>query len=91
MEAIQFRHHSLTRRFEEIIASGEIGTLQRVDVTLCVLLPKFKANCYNYAMAGGAMMDAGSYVANMAHTFGGRPRKLFQHRRSSRSTGWTGP
>jgi predicted dehydrogenase len=71
MEAIQFRHHPLTRRVEQIIASGEIGTLQRVEVTLCVLLPTFKANCYNYAMAGGAMMDAGSYVANMARTFGG--------------------
>ncbi len=71
MEAIQFRHHPLTRRVEEIIASGEIGTLRRVDVTLCVLLPTFKANCYNYAMAGGAMMDAGSYVTNMARTFGG--------------------
>jgi predicted dehydrogenase len=42
-----------------------------VEVTLCVLLPTFKANCYNYALAGGSMMDAGSYVANMARTFGG--------------------
>ncbi|WP_349268842.1 oxidoreductase [Mycolicibacterium parafortuitum] len=71
MEAIQFRHHPLTRRVEEIIASGEIGTLRRVEVTLCVLLPTFKANCYNYDLAGGAMMDAGSYVTNMARTFGG--------------------
>ena len=71
MEAIQFRHHPLTRRVEEIIGSGEIGALQRVEVTLCVLLPTFKANCYNYALGGGAMMDAGSYVANMARTFGG--------------------
>lgn len=71
MEAIQFRHHPLTRRVEQIIASGELGRLQRVDVTLCVMLPTFKANCYNYAMAGGAMMDAGSYVTNMARTFGG--------------------
>jgi len=71
MEAIQFRHHPLTRRVEQIIASGELGTLQRVDVTLCVMLPTFKANCYNYDFAGGAMMDAGSYVANMARTFGG--------------------
>lgn len=71
MEAIQFRHHPLTRRVEEIIASGELGALRRVEVTLCVLLPTFKANCYNYALAGGAMMDAGSYVANMARTFGG--------------------
>jgi predicted dehydrogenase len=71
MEAIQFRHHPLTRRVEEIIASGELGALRRVEVTLCVLLPTFKANCYNYALAGGSMMDAGSYVANMARTFGG--------------------
>ncbi|MDA4110869.1 Gfo/Idh/MocA family protein [Mycolicibacterium holsaticum] len=71
MEAIQFRHHPLTRRVEEVIASGELGTLQRVDVSLCVLLPTFKANCYNFALGGGAMMDAGSYVANMARTFGG--------------------
>ncbi|AQT79163.1 oxidoreductase [Mycolicibacterium litorale] len=71
MEAIQFRHHPLTRRVEEVIASGELGTLQRVDVALCVLLPTFKANCYNYDLAGGAMMDAGSYVTNMARTFGG--------------------
>lgn len=71
MEAIQFRHHPLTRRVEEIIASGELGRLQHVDVSLCVLLPTFKANCYNYELAGGAMMDAGSYVANIARTFGG--------------------
>ncbi|MBU9763053.1 Gfo/Idh/MocA family oxidoreductase [Mycobacterium sp. TNTM28] len=71
MEAIQFRHHPLTLRVEEIIASGEIGRLQRVDIDLCVLLPTFKGNCYNYDFAGGAMMDAGSYVANMARTFGG--------------------
>src|SRR5262245_7734844 len=71
MEAIQFRHHPLTLRVEELIASGEIGKLQRVEIDLCVLLPTFKGNCYNYDFAGGAMMDAGSYVANMARTFGG--------------------
>ena len=71
MEAIQFRHHPLTLRVQEVIASGEIGNLQRVEIDLCVLLPTFKGNCYNYDFAGGAMMDAGSYVANMARTFGG--------------------
>ncbi|TGD83990.1 Gfo/Idh/MocA family oxidoreductase [Mycolicibacterium sp. CH28] len=71
MEAIQFRHRPLTRRVEQILASGELGTLRRVDVNLCVLLPTFKANCYKYDLGGGAMMDAGSYVTNMARTFGG--------------------
>jgi predicted dehydrogenase len=71
MEAIQFRHHPLTRRVVELIASGAVGTVQHVDVTLCVMLHNFSANCYNYSLAGGAMMDAGSYVVNMLRTFGG--------------------
>src|SRR5262249_17297971 len=71
MEAIQFRYHPLTSRVEQILASGELGKLEVVEVTLCVLLPKFSGNCYKYAFAGGAMMDAGSYVVNMVRTFGG--------------------
>lgn len=76
MEAIQFRHHPLTLRVQDIIAAGELGRLQRVDITLCVMLRPFTANCYNYDLAGGAMMDAGSYVANMARTFGGSTPKV---------------
>jgi predicted dehydrogenase len=76
MEAIQYRYHPLTSRVEQIIASGELGTLQLVDIALCVLLPKFSGNCYNYAFAGGATMDAGSYVVNMARTFGGSTPKV---------------
>ena len=43
MEAIQFRHHPLTLRVEEIIASGELGQLERVDIDLCVMLRNFSA------------------------------------------------
>lgn len=71
MEACQFRYHPLTLRVEEIIAAGELGKLQSVDVTLCVMLPQFSGNCYNYEFAGGASMDAGSYVVHMLRTFGG--------------------
>lgn len=71
MEAIQFRYHPLTLRVEQIIASGELGNLELVDISLCVLLRDFSANCYNYDLGGGAMMDAGSYLVNMLRTFGG--------------------
>lgn len=76
MEAIQFRHHPLTLRVEQVISSGELGKLQLVDISLCVMLRPFTANCYNYALAGGAMMDAGSYVASMVRTFGGSTPKV---------------
>jgi predicted dehydrogenase len=72
MEAIQYRYHPLTLRVEQIIASGELGKLERVDVNLCVLLPKrSNANVYDYSLAGGALMDAGVYAVDMLRTFGG--------------------
>jgi predicted dehydrogenase len=71
MEAIQFRHHPLTLRVEQIIASGELGKLELVDVALCVMFPKRSGNRYDYSFAGGATMEAGSYVVNLLRTFGG--------------------
>ncbi len=72
MEGFQYRHHPLTLRVEQIIASGELGNLQRVDVNVCVLLPKgSNTNVYDYSLAGGATMDAGSYAVDMLRTFGG--------------------
>jgi predicted dehydrogenase len=58
-------------RAEEIIASGELGKLERVEVALCTLLPKFSDIRYNYSLAGGATMDLGCYAVNMIRTFGG--------------------
>jgi predicted dehydrogenase len=72
MEAIQYRYHPLTLRVEQIIASGELGKLELVDVAICVLLPKrSNTNVYDYPLAGGALMDAGSYAVDMVRTFGG--------------------
>jgi predicted dehydrogenase len=71
-EAFQYRHHPLILRLEQIIASGELGKLERVEVAVCVLLPKSSnANVYDYSLAGGATMDAGSYAVHMVRTFGG--------------------
>ncbi|MGE5695000.1 MAG: Gfo/Idh/MocA family protein, partial [Candidatus Sericytochromatia bacterium] len=71
MEAFYYRYHPLTLRAEQIIASGELGELERVEVALCTLLPKFSDFRYNYALAGGATMDLGCYAVNMLRTFGG--------------------
>jgi predicted dehydrogenase len=71
MEAFHYRYHPLALRIEQIIASGELGKLQRVEAALCFPLPKFSDIRYNYSLAGGATMDAGSYPVHMVRTFGG--------------------
>lgn len=71
MEAFHYRYHPFALRAEEIIASGELGTLQRIDVSFCFPLPKFSDIRYNYSLAGGATMDAGCYAVHMMRTFGG--------------------
>jgi predicted dehydrogenase len=71
MEAFHYRYHPLALRIEEIIASGELGRLQRVEAAMCFPLPKFSDIRYNFALAGGATMDAGCYAVHMVRTFGG--------------------
>jgi predicted dehydrogenase len=71
MEAFHYRYHPLALRTEQIIASGALGKLKRVEAALCFPLPKFSDIRYNYALAGGALMDAGCYAVHMVRTFGG--------------------
>jgi predicted dehydrogenase len=71
MEAFHYRYHPLALRIEEIIASGELGKLQRVEAALCFPLPMSSDIRYNYSLAGGATMDAGCYPVHMVRTFGG--------------------
>ena len=70
MEAFHYRYHPLALRVEEIVASGELGKLQHVDVTFCFPLRNFSDIRYNYSLAGGATMDAGCYAVHMVRTFG---------------------
>jgi predicted dehydrogenase len=71
MEAFHYRYHPLALRIEQIIASGELGKLERVEAAMCFPLPKFSDIRYNYSLGGGATMDAGCYAVRMARTFGG--------------------
>jgi predicted dehydrogenase len=71
MEAFHYRYHPLALRAEEIVASGELGELRRVEAAFCFPLPKFSDIRYDYDLAGGATMDAGCYAVHMARVFGG--------------------
>ena len=71
MEAFHYRYHPFSLRVEEIIASGELGELKRVEASVGFLLPKFADIRYNYSLAGGSLMDVGCYAVDMVRTFGG--------------------
>ncbi len=70
MEAFHYRYHPLALRMRAIVESGELGTLRRVETSLCFPLPKFSDIRYQYDLAGGATMDVGTYTVHMARLLG---------------------
>ncbi|HEY3472887.1 MAG TPA: Gfo/Idh/MocA family oxidoreductase [Amycolatopsis sp.] len=87
MEAFHYRYHPLALRAEEIVASGELGSLVRVETALCFPLPKFSDIRYDYRLAGGATMDAGCYAVHMARVFGGETPSVVSASAKLRSPG----
>lgn len=76
MEAFHYRYHPCALRVDEIIASGELGKLKRVEGHWCFPMPKASRNRYNYALGGGALMDLGCYAVDMVRRFGGSTPKV---------------
>jgi len=70
MEAFHYRYHPLAHRMREIVDSGELGRIRRVETALCFPLPKFSDIRYQYDLAGGATMDVGTYTVHMARLLG---------------------
>jgi predicted dehydrogenase len=70
MEAFHYRYHPLAHRMREIVESGELGVIRRVETSLCFPLPKFSDIRYQYDLAGGATMDVGTYTVHMARLLG---------------------
>jgi predicted dehydrogenase len=64
MEAFHYRYHPLARRMAELVHSGELGRIRRVETAMCFPLPVFSDIRYDYALAGGALMDAGCYAVH---------------------------
>jgi predicted dehydrogenase len=68
MEAFHYRYHPLAARMVEMV--GELGDNRRVETSMCFPLPRFKDIRYQYALAGGALMDAGCYALHCARLLG---------------------
>ena len=73
MEAFHYRYHPLAQRMRDIVDSGELGTIRRVETALCFPLPKFSDIRYQYDLAGGA--HDGRRHLHRAHGAPARPAK----------------
>jgi len=71
LEAFHYRYHPLARRMLEIVESGELGRLHHIETWLCAPIANTSDIRYQFGLAGGAMMDMGSYVVHMARMLGG--------------------
>ena len=71
MEAFHYRYHPFADRLKEVVQSGELGAVQRVETAMCIPLPRFGDIRYDYGLAGGATMDVGCYTIHALRLLGG--------------------
>jgi len=79
MEAFHYRFHPATRRMKEIVESGELGTLTKIEA--CIALPSGFVKDSDirmvYDLGGGAMMDMGCYTLSISRYLAGAdPTKI---------------
>ncbi|RSN10984.1 gfo/Idh/MocA family oxidoreductase [Streptomyces sp. WAC 01325] len=78
MEAFHYLFHPVSRRLHEIVESGELGELRRVETLVAIPAPGDSDPRWSLSLAGGALMDLGCYglhaVRMLAPWAGGAPR-----------------
>lgn len=71
MEAFHYRYHPLAKRVQEIIDSGEIGAVRQLQAEFFIpLFLRPNDIRFQYALAGGAVMDTGCYCINLLRWLG---------------------
>jgi predicted dehydrogenase len=85
MEAFHYRYHALTKRMLAIIASGELGTVRRIETWFCIPLP-FNNIRWDLCLAGGSLMD-GCYAVHLLRTLASAEPEVRSARAKLRSPG----
>lgn len=77
MEAFHYRYHPVMERMVDIAGSGEIGTIEHVEVVMGFPLDNLLDPRWDFDLAGGALMDVGCYalhgVRSLGAAMGGEP------------------
>ncbi len=61
IEGFHYWYHPLMRRMHEVVASGEIGAVRRVEARTTMSAPPDSDPRWSLALAGGSLMDLGCY------------------------------
>jgi predicted dehydrogenase len=87
MEAFHYRYHPLMLRAVEVVRSGELGGVRRVEAWMQVPLFKRRDIRYDLDLAGGATMDLGCYVIHQLRTLVGEEPTVTDAQARERSPG----
>jgi predicted dehydrogenase len=86
VEAYPYRAQPQTVKMRELLAANAIGTLQLIQASFGFPLADAANIRMNPALAGGALMDAGSYPVSFVRTVAGtRPTRVFAQSRWAES------
>ncbi|HUA95444.1 MAG TPA: Gfo/Idh/MocA family oxidoreductase [Acidimicrobiales bacterium] len=73
-EAFHYRYHPLAARVADIVRSGELGPLRRVEIAFSAPLARPGDIRFRLDLAGGALMDMGCYTVHLLRLItGGEP------------------
>ena len=70
VEGFHYLHHPVNQRLRDLVTSGELGTIESVDIELAIPAPPSTDPRWSLDLAGGATMDLGCYVLSAARHFG---------------------
>ncbi|MDX6327080.1 MAG: hypothetical protein QOK15_3434 [Nocardioidaceae bacterium] len=71
MEAFHYRYHPFVSRAQEILSSGRIGEVRRIETFFRARLRRASDIRWDFGLAGGALMDIGSYPVHLLRTLAG--------------------
>ena len=77
VDGFHYLYHPVTKRLHELVATGELGEIRHVEVTMITPPPDPNNLRWSYPLAGGALMDLGCYSLHahrvLAPWLGGAP------------------
>jgi predicted dehydrogenase len=71
MEAFHYRYDALTARMLQLLNSGELGNITKMEAWFCFPLVSANNIRWDYQLAGGTLMDAGCYPIHLLRTLAG--------------------